>query len=67
MLAQVSQLRMYAQDLSRKLLANAEYAALDFSVLNHLGAEKTFSETIDYICPLNSMRSFVENKIRVRI
>jgi hypothetical protein len=49
--------------LSRKLTANAEYDTLDFSVLNHLGAEKTSSKTIDYICPLNSMRSFVENKI----
>ena len=32
-------------------------------MLNRLGAEKTPSETVDYICPLNSVRSFVENKI----
>jgi hypothetical protein len=51
------------KELSRKLPADAEYDALDFSVLNHIGAEKTSSETIDYICPLNSVRSFVENKI----
>jgi hypothetical protein len=51
------------RDLSRKLPANAGYDALKFSVLNHSGAEKTSFETIDYICPLNSMRSFVENKI----
>ena len=51
------------KNLSRKLPANAGYDALDFSVLNNLGAEKTSVETIDYICPLNSMRSFVENKI----
>jgi hypothetical protein len=51
------------RDLSRKLPANAEYDALKFSVLNHSGAEKTSFETIDYICPLNSMHSFVENKI----
>ena len=51
------------RNLLRKLPANAGYDALEFSVLNHLGAEKTSFETIDYICPLNSMRSFVENKI----
>lgn len=51
------------KNLSRKLPANAGYDALDFSVLNDLGAEKTSFETIDYICPLNSMRSFVDNKI----
>ncbi len=32
-------------------------------MLNHSGAEKTSFEIIDYICPLNPMRSFVENKI----
>jgi hypothetical protein len=30
-------------------------------VLNNVGAEK--SETIEYICPMDSMRAFVENKI----
>lgn len=49
--------------LLQKLPANAKYDALDFSVLNRLGAEKTPSETVDYICPLNSIRSFVEDKI----
>ncbi|MHB8302824.1 MAG: hypothetical protein ACYDC6_08325 [Acidobacteriaceae bacterium] len=49
--------------LLRKLPANANYDALDFSVLNRLGAEKTPSETIDYISPLISIRSFVEDKI----
>ena len=49
--------------LLRKLPANAKYDALDFSVFNRLGTEKTPSETIDYICPLSSIRSFVEDKI----
>ena len=51
------------RDLSRKLPANAGYDALKFSVLNHSGTEKTSFETIDYICPLNPIRSFVENRI----
>jgi len=34
---------------------------LHFSVLNRLGAEK--NETIEYICPMDAMRSFVEDKI----
>ena len=49
--------------LLSELPANADYDALDFSVLHRLGAENAYSETIDYICPLNSVRSFVENKI----
>lgn len=47
----------------KTLPANTEYGALDFSVLNRLGAGKIHSETVDYICPLSSIRSFVENKI----
>lgn len=49
--------------LLRKLPANAKYDALEFSVLNRFGAEKTPSETIVYICPTSSIRSFVEDKI----
>lgn len=49
--------------LLQKLPANAKYDTLDFSVFNRLGTEKTPSETVDYICSLNSVRSFVENKI----
>ncbi len=49
--------------LLEKLPASPKYDALDLSVLNRLGAEKTPSETVDYICPLISIRSFVENKI----
>ncbi len=49
--------------LLEKLPASPKYDALDLSVLNRLGAEKTPSETVDYICPLISIRSFVKNKI----
>ena len=49
------------KDISSRVPANAPVDSLHFSVLNHLGAEK--SETIEYICPVDSMRSFVENKI----
>ena len=51
------------KDLVQKLPANAKYDALDLSVLNRLGAEKTPSETVDYFCSLNSVRAFAENKI----
>lgn len=51
------------KDLVNTLPGNAQYDALDFSVLNRLGAEKTPSETVDYICPLVAIRSFVEDKI----
>ncbi len=51
------------KDMLKELPANAEYDSLDFSVRNRLGAEKSPSETVDYICPLNSIRSFVERKI----
>jgi hypothetical protein len=49
------------KDISKKVPADATVDALHFSVLNRLGAEK--DETIEYICPMDSMRSFVENKI----
>ena len=51
------------RNLLGRLPANAGYDTLDFSVLNHFGAEKTSFETIDFICPLSAMRSFVENQI----
>jgi hypothetical protein len=47
--------------ISKSLPTDAPYDGLHFSVLNNLGAEK--SETIEYICPMDSMRAFVENKI----
>ena len=49
------------KDISKKVPTDAPIDALHFSVLNHLGAEK--DETIEYICPMDSMRSFVEDKI----
>jgi hypothetical protein len=51
------------RELTRRLPDNAEFDALEFSVLNHMGSERTPSETIDYICPLESMRLFVANRI----
>ena len=47
--------------ISKGVPNDAAVDALHFSVLNRLGAEK--NETIEYICPMDSMRSFVENKI----
>jgi len=47
--------------ISKKLPKDESLDALHFSVLNRLGAEK--NETIEYICPMDSMRAFVENKI----
>ena len=49
--------------LAKKLPVNGEYDALEFSVLNHLRADKAPFETVDYICPLDSMRSFIANRI----
>lgn len=51
------------KDLVNTLPDNAQYDALDVSVLNRIGAEKTPSETVDYICPLGAIRSFVQDKI----
>jgi hypothetical protein len=49
--------------LMQKLPADAEFDALDFSVLNRLGAEKSSSEAVEFICPLKSVRSFVNEEI----
>ena len=51
------------RNLSRRLPATDELEAVDFTVLNRFVADKTSPETIDYICPMDSMRSFVANKI----
>jgi hypothetical protein len=51
------------KDISKKLPPDARYDALAFSVLNHFGSDQNSAETIEYICPMDSMRSFVENKI----
>jgi hypothetical protein len=47
--------------ISKQLPTDGSFDALHFSVLNNLGPEK--NETIEYICPMDSMRAFVENKI----
>ena len=49
------------KDISRRVPTDAGVDTLHFSVLNRLGAGK--SETVEYICPAESLRSFVENKI----
>ena len=49
------------KDISKRVPTDAAVDALHFSVLNRLGVEK--SETIEFICPIDSMRSFVDDKI----
>ena len=49
------------KDISKRVPADASVDALHFSVLNRLGAGK--NETIEYVCPIDSMRAFVANKI----
>ena len=49
------------KDISKRVPADAAVDALHFSVLNRVGAGK--DETIEYICPMDAMRSFVEDKI----
>jgi hypothetical protein len=49
------------KDISKRVPTDAAVDSLHFSVLNRLGAEK--SETIEFICPIDSMRSFVDDKI----
>jgi hypothetical protein len=49
--------------LMQKLPADTEFDALDFSILNRLGAEKNSSEAVEFICPLKLVRSFVNDEI----
>jgi len=51
------------RSLSRRLPDDQQYDTLEFSVLDHSAADRASPETIDYICPLASLRSFVANKI----
>jgi hypothetical protein len=46
-----------------KLPGDLQVDAVDFSVLNHLGNQKDGSEAVEFICPLKSIRSFVEDEI----
>jgi hypothetical protein len=49
--------------LVRMLPADRQLDALDFSVLNRLGSGKENSESIDFVCPVKAIRSFVEDEI----
>jgi hypothetical protein len=49
--------------LMQKLPPGAKFDAFDFSVLNHVAAEKSSSEAIEYICPVGAVRSFVDDEI----
>jgi hypothetical protein len=51
------------RSISRRVPLDQGYNALEFSVLGHSAIEQVSNETIDYICPLDSLRSFVANKI----
>jgi hypothetical protein len=44
-------------------LPTDQVEGLDFSVLNNLGNEKDGSEAVEFICPLKSIQSFVEDGI----
>ena len=46
-----------------KLPVDREIDALDFSILNHVTSEKDASEAVEFVCPLKSIRSFVEDEI----
>jgi len=46
-----------------KLPVDHQVEGLDFSILNRLGNEKDSSEAVEFICPLSSIRSFVEDEI----
>lgn len=46
-----------------KLPVDHQVDALDFSLLNRLGNEKDSSEAVEFICPLKSIRSFIEDEI----
>ncbi len=46
-----------------KLPVDHQVESLDFSILNRLGNEKGSSEAVEFICPLKSIHSFVEDGI----
>ncbi len=51
------------RELMKTLPADAKYDAFKFSVVNRVSNGITPSETVDYICPVQSTRSFLDNKI----
>ena len=46
-----------------KLPADPSISALDFSVLNRLGAEKDSSEAVEFICPMKAVNAFIRDEI----
>jgi len=44
-------------------LPTDQVEALDFSILNRLGNQKDGSEAVEFICPLKSIRPFIEDGI----
>lgn len=49
--------------LIKTLPSDAKYDAFEFSIVNQVANAVTPSETIDFICPISSTRSFLDNKI----
>lgn len=49
--------------LMKTLPSDAKYDAFEFSIVNQVANAVTPSETIDFICPISSTRSFLDNKI----
>jgi hypothetical protein len=56
-------LALQLKALVPKLPVDHQIDALDFSILNRLGNEKDSSEAVEFICPLRSIRSFIEDEI----
>ncbi|MGH9713023.1 MAG: hypothetical protein ACRD5M_06965 [Candidatus Acidiferrales bacterium] len=46
-----------------KLPQDSQIDALDFSILNRLGNEKDTSEAVEFVCPVKSIRAFVDDEI----
>jgi hypothetical protein len=51
------------KELLKTVPADAKFDAFEFSVISHVEGGARPSETIDYICPIQSTRQFVDNKI----
>ena len=52
------------KDISERISANVEFQAFDFTVLNKLSpAAKETSEAIEFICPRNALKRFVDAEI----
>jgi len=49
--------------LMKTLPSDAKYDAFEFSIVNQVANAVAPSETIDFICPISSTRSFLDNKI----